>query len=182
MSARARDPSAALAQARRDLANFPTEIFADWLDEYVLRSGWPPKAPHETVPTDSWANLLVHKPVAYWQQVRWERQMITYDSYMFTESSRNIVSDLITLHVFGISNQMTHVSGGRETFDFHTRLMRTEKRFVSPPMLLKQGQRYELMDGCHRVSALLGILIRNPTDQAIPRAHNTWIASGPDIP
>jgi len=62
-----------VADVRKNLPNWPTEVIEPWLIEFANDPGmgWPPTEPYAD---HRWGRLLGKRPVSWWQDVAWTLQ------------------------------------------------------------------------------------------------------------
>lgn len=137
-------------KARRFFPNIPEEIFSLWLDDRIKANGWPPT-------TEIWRNVLRQKPIRFWKNLRWTKESLNLDITDFTPNSIELVRLIIDAAFKGYKNQISEYMGNESVKKlFHImRYLQDHKQIPNPIILFRSGQLYELVDGCHRISALV---------------------------
>ena len=74
----------AKAHAREVLSNMPEEVFTLWLDGQIQFNGWPPSG-------EKWDNILRHRDLSVWRQLRWKKEQLRLDKISLTPESATII-------------------------------------------------------------------------------------------
>lgn len=161
----------AFTDARLTFPNFPEEIFALWFDDRIRHNGWPPNGPE-------WAGFLCGRDVTTWQQVVWAKESVLIDPVALSTSAFECVKLIIEAALGGQDNVMArYIPDTKQRFS--SSLSFIQKNGVPPGivLLLAGVDGYDIIDGNHRIAALLANwgqarLVQSPTLKA-------WIASLP---
>jgi hypothetical protein len=161
----------ALADARRVFPNFPPELFTLWLDPCIRHHGWPPRG-------FAWDGFLFSLPLAFWQSVRWQEDsgLVLQPGQLGHKSAQ--LSRLITEAGSGQRNLLSqHMPDTGQRF--RTALAHVEREATTPgrPLLLVLPEGIEVIDGSHRVAALLAAQARQPLQA--PLRFTAWVGRPP---
>lgn len=159
----------ALADARRMFANFPPEVFTGWLDPCIRHHGWPPRG-------FEWQGFLFGLPLGFWQSVHWQQQSgIALRPEELGHKSAQL-SQLITEAAAGRRNLLSEHMPDTAT-RFRRALAHVTAHGTTPglPLLLVLPEGVEVIDGSHRIAALLAWQAGLPTSAPPPRL-SAWVA------
>jgi hypothetical protein len=140
-----------MKQIAKDLPNFPDDIILQWIGYFAESEGWPPPEPLK----GRWLSLLSNRNLDYWKSLSWKLETFNPLSLPFTESSQLNIQQIIAFHSAGEENEYSKFMGEESVFRFHQviQFLREEGGFPHPPILLKHSEKYEVIDGNHRISA-----------------------------
>jgi hypothetical protein len=162
-------------RAARDLPNFPPAVIRQWF-WHAEEAGWPPHLNVAGFPVGPWANVLGHRrPFAFWRTVTWAPARLNITLASLEPDSLQVVSRMVMAYNLGlpaIPNMTTSNYRARIT-NFLT-ILPTTRRLPHPPLLLRVGPGFEVLDGNHRLAALFhaqanGVLV--------DLLHETWVAA-----
>jgi hypothetical protein len=141
-----------LASIRASLPHWPDDLREYWLAPEAGRKGWPPHRGSD------WRYAIgPERDLAYLQRLSWTRvsQAITPDK--FTIQSRNILVGMFRGYYYRDPSEFTFTNfdGGRERFEGLTSFILEAGRFPWPPALERRPDGLVILDGFHRVLALL---------------------------
>ncbi|WP_422422356.1 hypothetical protein [Pseudomonas sp. GZD-222] len=172
------------------LPNFPPDIVYHWLLPFAQDIGWPPgpndlKFHKET----RWSGIL-RWPIQFWQAVQWELVKADTQTLKFSRESLNGFQDMVSGHAYGRQTLLTIFLGENSKKRFFTQVFSlfSNGTFEQPPVLLKKGEWLDVVDGTHRMSAMV-LVMSDPRWRRIheakypsaplSNAHNFWIGTPP---
>lgn len=161
----------AFADARSTFPNFPEEIFQIWFDDRIRHNGWPPNGPE-------WEGFLFGRNISSWQQVIWTKDSVALaPNHLSTTAFKSIV--LIADAALGNrANLMSkYIPDSKKRFTSSLCYIRENGAPPGTVLLLSGVDGYEIVDGNHRVAALLANW--SQTDQSKPVVIDAWVARHP---
>jgi hypothetical protein len=158
----------AFANARSTFPNFPEEIFRLWLDDRICHSGWPPNGPE-------WEGFLFGRCISRWQQVVWEKDSFAIAPDSLSSTAFTFIRLIVDAAVGDRENVMSmYIPDSKDRFN--SALSYVQKNGVLPGtvLLLEGADGYDIVDGNHRIAALLANW--SQTSQVQPPNVNAWVA------
>ncbi len=148
----------------------PDEVFEMWLEPIAEHYGWPFVKPDESKDGTKWAEVFGDHDLNYWVSVKWRFSEIAMTEKTFTDFTWFRLDSIINGCVEGIPTLFTGVAESKERFRACADFIRNNGRIPGPIIVLDKGNGIEIVDGNHRIAALLHI--------GIPRGYNVpvWIA------
>ena len=135
--------------SRTTFPKMPEEIFTLWLDARIKRKGWPPQG-------IVWQGYLCGKTIDFWQKLNWTKQEVFLSKELIGRLSWPVLTQLINGNVNGANNVvMAYVEDSRERFAKIMAYAQANHNIPGTIILLKTGQQYEIVDGNHRLAALI---------------------------
>ena len=165
--------------ARSQLPNFPEEIFVLWMDKLIDRSSWPPKRLEDDCPKDCWEKLLLCRSLSYWRSRSWEKKVVYFDSYVFQEMDWRRISDIIGANICGLDNPISRqIYNTKERFERIRSYVEANLKFPQPPIFLQvSDEKYELMDGHHRLAVFFYLFTKTEFKRKLDLFCEAWIAT-----
>jgi hypothetical protein len=162
--------------ARKEFRNIPEEMFLLWMDGLIKGNGWPPASP-------PWQATLRNKSLQYWKALSWREEIVDLKSFPLNKATKDIVSGLFKGFFENtptpISNYMGAQSKMRlqniETYIFEN------ARLPGKLIFLKDGSRYDVVDGCHRLTCLIAAHSGKFNIKTVDLRVSSWIGE-PDVP
>lgn len=138
-------------QIKADLPGWPEEVIRLWIDPIANSYGWPPPMPD----LGAWRYALGVKGLDFWNAVRWERvdRPLTFED--FCAGSRGSIHGLLNTYVLKVKNEYSNLENGQVRFDSAFAACVQLGKFPYPVILLQSTDGLELIDGNHRVAALV---------------------------
>lgn len=162
-------------QAERGLPNFPRPVIDLWF-EHVESAGWPPMLDASGRATGLWrSRIFGARPFAFWQSVRWTRGMLTLTPAVLEATTGQLVNNAVMSYTLGLPPMP-----GFTTNDFRARIgtfltvLQATRRLPHPPILLRVGPQFEVLDGTHRLAALF---VAQSTGVVADPTHEVWVAN-----
>ena len=173
-------PQQHLANIRNSLPDWPDDLREHWLSPEADRKGWPP---HQG---SDWRYAIgPERDLAYLQRLSWTRvsQEITPD--LFAVQSRDLLVGMFRGYYYRDPSEsaFAYFDGGRERFEGLTRFILESGRFPWSPALELRSDGLVILDGFHRILALLYLsgFFSTRDDDPVPTFHrysfDYWIAN-----
>jgi len=142
-----------LEQVAADLPNFPEDVISQWIGYYAETEGWPPPEPLD----GRWKDLLANRNLDYWRSLSWKLESFYPPSLELIENSSSLIQQIIGFHAKGESNNYSAYMGEEAKTRFHNLLyyLRVHGNLPCPAILIDHNNKYEVMDGNHRIAAYL---------------------------
>jgi hypothetical protein len=138
------------ADIKADLPNWPDQVIEDWLLHHANRGaeiGWPP--PND-VNFHPWGPIIGWRPLSWWKDVSWtlEEHEIGFDSLCNDSKQAAIrIADEI--------NKDEAQDNSDARFESAAKHLTSTGEFHTPLVVMKQGDGLSVLDGNHRVTALI---------------------------
>ena len=139
---------------RRDLPNFPDEILFSWLAPAAKERGWPPTILGDGLPDSRWRALFRNKPLSAWKGIGWEKRKVQISPNSLNESSISNISGIFEAAV--LLQQNCYSEGIRDLiprFENVIKFITTNGVLPVPPILIEEGEKFDVVDGNHRLAA-----------------------------
>lgn len=146
---------------RNFFPNMPDEVFTMWLKPIAVHYGWPFIKPDESKDGTKWAAVFGDYDLNYWVSVKWRLSEIAITEETFTDFTCFRLNSIIKGCVECIPTLFTGVSGSQERFRACADFIRNNGRIPCPIIVFDKGCGIEILDGNHRVAALLHVGIPN---------------------
>jgi len=148
------------------------------MDKFIDRSGWPPKVVKNDIPFDSWQKLFRGKSLTFWKDKKWEVRTISRNSYIFEHQEWNLLTDIIGANTLDLDNSVRRqIYNTRERFDRIRSYVEINLGLPQPPILLQVGEdKYQIMDGHHRLVVLFFLSANSEKRRALPVTYQAWVA------
>lgn len=145
----------ALASARATFPNFPPDVFSLWFDDRIKQSGWPPSGLE-------WEGFFLGRSVKSWQAYAWQRDTVQLRAQQFSTSALRTLMLIIEAGVYGRENWITaYIPNTVERFISSVNYIKTDGKVPGTLVLLRGADGYEVVEGNHRVAALLYLSVQN---------------------
>lgn len=155
--------------ARLYFNNYPEEIFTLWLDDRIKHKGWPPNG-------IEWEGFLFGRTPKYWKDIRWRKQKVKLRPNILGSRSQDLVEAVIETNVYGMRNSLSdYLPETKAKFSRIVKYVLTNHELPSTLVLLKVGDVFEIVDGCHRVSVLLSLRYILKEDNLISEDAEAWV-------
>ncbi len=161
------------SQARQFFPNMPEEIFTLWLNERIINNGWPPNR-------DIWKGTLRYHPLDFWKTLKWEKRKVKLDIDKFTESAKGIINGLIGAVYFNIHNAYSDPALNSKAKILRiTKYVKENKILPKPPILLQEGDLFEIVDGSHRLVVFFAAHSNQNTKFLLAETQPVWVGFAP---
>jgi hypothetical protein len=139
---------------KESLPNLPDDVISSWLVPIAEGGyGWPPTA----VGLGNWRYVLCRKSLDYWRKTIWKNEKVTLEEKELCPSSIVSVRGLIGTYVFNQINEYSNLENGPLRFQRLLEFIHENGTLPVPPVMKRQQNGLETLDGNHRVAALVYI-------------------------
>ena len=156
-------------EARKLFPKIPEEIFTLWLDERIETNGWP-------IERTFWKGALRSKPIPYWTELEWRKTSIKIDYSLLTVNSQKIIDGLFAANFEGEMNEYHEIVselGSQKRFKKIGEYIKKNGKLPNPLIFIYENGKYEIIDGCHRLTLFLLLKSLNTFQEA-------WVGTLPD--
>lgn len=131
---------------REVLPNFPDDVLEDWLIRHTKKLQWPPRG-------TSWDAILFGKPLEYWREVSWDLKIIDLSQVQLSDESNRFQCQMIDAFVYGSKNMFSRNPDSPKRYAVALKYFVQNGCFPKPICMLKDGDKYSVVDGNHRLAA-----------------------------
>lgn len=157
-------------EARGALTNCPEEVFTLWLDDRILMNGWPPSG-------TEWCGFLRGYSLEYWKNLKWVKRSTSLSYDLLSFASQEIVDSLLEANLYDRPNHISeYVPNSKKRYAMALKYIMEQRALPGPVILLNEGQSFEIVDGCHRISALVALQRSTTLQDRVPEEIQAWIA------
>lgn len=138
------------------LENVPAEIFDIWLDDFILRLGWPFMSVTDPVAGTGWAEVFGGSlSLADFASCSWSKLQIPFGEIALDQASERTI-DLMLASFVGTGNTLRagFFPDSRERFIFQLNHMKKTGSLIAPIVLTSSHAGRKCCDGYHRLCAL----------------------------
>jgi len=169
----------------KDLGQWPEDLRRHWLSREVETKGWPP------LPGSKWGYAIgAQRTLDYLQQMRWVRTTLSLQPDMIAPESLLVLIQMFRGYYYRdpAAGLFAGFDGGRERFEGLVKYLLSNSRFPWPPALERASDGLHILDGHHRVLALLYLAgyLKSRDDDQIPTykdySLDYWISNCPACP
>jgi hypothetical protein len=157
--------TSAVRQARTYFHLMPDDVFEQWLEDVVAERGWPAEDYASALPPE-WQAIFMNQPLRYWKNVTWTLQHLTFDEIPFDSLALEKAALIVRAANTGeqvfrapIENSAARLESCLDYLEENQTLPRPLVCIAAP-----DGQ-WHLVDGHHRVAALIGSLHPDELDE-----------------
>jgi hypothetical protein len=157
--------------SRAFFSRFPEEVFSLWLDDRIRSNGWPPSG-------IEWAGFLSGRSPEEWQGFSWTKRMVTLSPSDLSSTSLNIAVQMFEAHILQQGNLLSaYIPDSKTRFEGLRQFIAQNARLPAPLILLRSAGGYDVIDGNHRVAAMLSLGMTGGACAFFPQAFEAWIAA-----
>lgn len=140
-----------LHQIKRDLPDFPDDVIDVWLSTFVRRFGWPPEV------HPGWGSVLKGTGDSdFLRSLKdWKLIEIEIDPAKFHHKDKGILVGLYRTHVLGKNTVFSLMTDGPKRFQSIVEYMRQNGVFPRPVVLASNKGTLDILDGYHRITAMM---------------------------
>jgi len=145
-----------LHSARAMLENVPVEIFDIWLDDFILRLGWPFMSVTDPVTGTGWEEVFGGSlSLETFANLSWNRLQIPFSEIALDQASE-LTLDLMLASLVGDGKTLGagFFPRSRERFIFQLNHMKKTGSLLAPIVLTASHTGRKCCDGYHRLCAL----------------------------
>lgn len=157
--------------ARRDLASVPAEVFELWLDERISKHGWPPAGP-------AWEGALAGVGLDYLKSLRWVKEQLPLTPQDLGPRSLDRALRILDADVHGKRNQVANgIPDSARRFATMWEFIQSHGKLPAPLVLVSTFEGYEVVEGNHRVAAMLWCAAQKGTEGFFPGQVEAWVGA-----
>lgn len=134
-------------QLKAQLPNCPDEVIQTWLAPLAAVYGWPPAI------FGPWSHILLQRPLQFYQTLAWQKVAVVLNAFNLTPKANAAVSGLIDHNVHGVVNAYADIANTGNRFSSLCDYIRAHGTLPVPPVVLREGFAYAILDGNHRIAA-----------------------------
>jgi len=160
-----------LDQARRDLPHIPQEVFELWLDERIRAHGWPPLG-------DAWERTLAGLSVDHLRSLRWVKDYVALRPADLAPRSLEHAVRILDADIHGRQNAETAaIPDSARRFAAIWEFISSAARLPAPLVLVSTFDGYEVVEGNHRIAAMLWAAAQRGREGFFPNPVEAWIGA-----
>jgi len=163
-------------QARMLFPSMPEEIFNLWFDDRINVNGWPPHG-------GLWRGALCRRPIGFWKELEWTKKTLHLQFNKFTQFSKTIITSLILAYFLGAPNSLSLDLGdaSKHRLQDIRSCLEANGIFPNPIILLQEGDRFEIADGCHRLAVFSYLRHYTVPNHPLQEAQLAWVGAPPEM-
>ena len=163
----------AFCEARDFFSDMPEEVFILWLDVRIRTNGWPPSGVE-------WQGFLFGHTIQFWQNLTWSRERVFISESRLAEKSAALVDQVIEANLLECFNKIAqYVPDTKQRFASIVDYIKVNRDLPKPIVLLDVCGRFEVIDGCHRISAYTALRKIPEGAALLPETIDAWVARPP---
>jgi hypothetical protein len=135
----------------------PCQVCELWLDPIVERYGWPFQSVDETTHGTEWRWVLPRMNLRQLAEFEWKREDVDFATKPLCQESLRTIRGLYQQHVLGLDTLFTSVAATQERFRACAEFILEHHTLPQPVILRDLGDSFELLDGNHRITAMLSV-------------------------
>ncbi|MCG7895322.1 MAG: hypothetical protein JAZ12_12795 [Candidatus Thiodiazotropha taylori] len=152
---------------REFFPRMPEEVFDMWLNPFIKNIGWPFKSRHEDISRTRWKYLLgIDRTLNDWVLCNWRLEEINISEKKLSPGSANMIQSIITHCTTGVLTETANLENTNERFRSCVEFIVAHSRIPLPIVAIINKRQFKVIDGHHRVAALVHIGI--PQNYKIP--------------
>ncbi|HET6407439.1 MAG TPA: hypothetical protein VFG14_06125 [Chthoniobacteraceae bacterium] len=141
----------------RFFPNIPSELLELWLSPIAFEYGWPFRSLDDSMQGTKWRYIFPKMTLRELSELVWIEERIDLASKPFTQGSLDAVKGLIQQHVLGLDTLYGNIANTQERFRACAAFIREHGDLPAPIAVVDTGTAYDLLDGNHRLAALLHV-------------------------
>lgn len=144
------------------LPNVPNEVFDDFILPFIDDIGWPFSNINDSIHKTDWWRLLGGLSLEEFSVLVWQRHSFFINENTFHPESNSDINRLVRYHVDGFRTSLIgNISKTYERFRWHVSYIERARRFCAPIVTIVTFNGLRLLDGAHRIAALLSLELYN---------------------
>ena len=160
-----------LAQARQDLPSVPEEVFQLWLDECIHAHGWPPVG-------SAWERSLAGISLEYLQSLRWVKDYVALNPADLGPRSLDRAVRILDANVHGKENEVIgSIADSPKRFASIWEFINSNSTLPVPLVMVSTLEGYEVVEGHHRIAAMLWTGAQKRKEGFFPGQVQAWIGA-----
>jgi hypothetical protein len=146
------------------------KVFDMWLAPFIQEIGWSFTELSDDLSGTRWNVLLGGIRLYIWHQVIWSRLDVEFTKIEFNPFTAVAIKSIIDHCVHNLSTGTANLQNTKERFRVCTEFVRAHQTIPKPIVGIARKSQLEVLDGNHRIAALLSVGV--PKDYKLP----IWIA------
>jgi hypothetical protein len=142
---------------REFFPHMPDEVFEMWLAPFIQQIGWPFTKITDDLSGTRWSILLKDIPLHVWNQLIWSRVDVEFSKINFAAFNKLAFEDIIGHCVHGRSTATANLPNTKERFRACAEFIRVHQTIPKPIAVMSRNNKIEVIDGIHRIAALLHV-------------------------
>jgi len=136
-----------VADIVKDLPDWPEDVIEQWLHYFANEPdcGWPPPEP---LGDHRWCGLLGGRPLSWWKNVTWKKEVLKCELASLSPKARVDVADIVAQMNNGTADASTKKRVAQPWI-----YLRDNAIFPRPLVTMKIPGGISLLDGSHRMAA-----------------------------
>lgn len=145
------------------MVNMPDAVFNLWFRDLLEKDGskesWPFVRASQRTFSTRWHQCLNGHSIQAIRNMRWQKRQIPATLSVFTVAFQNRLRRIIEAYAHKLCAPCTNVMDKKRHGSFWRALDHAERVgcLHAPAVLIQQAEGYQIMDGCHRIAALLSL-------------------------
>jgi hypothetical protein len=163
----------ALAHSRMTFPSFPEEVFSLWFEDRIRSNGWPPCGVE-------WWGFLFGESITFWQNLHWEERTMTLGMADLAPRSLALAVQIVEAGIGRKNLMANYIPNTAERFLSCVQFIRDNNSVPGKILLLASHGGYEVIDGNHRIAALLAVQSQfSARSMLVPL--QAWLALPPEL-
>jgi hypothetical protein len=135
----------------------PDEVFEMWLEPFIQQFGWPFTKITDDLSGTGWSILLRDNSLHDWNQLIWSRLDVEFTKIDFAIETREVIQSIIGHCVHGLPTRTANPQNTKERFTACTEFVRLHNTIPKPILVISRNNKIKVIDGNHRIAALLHV-------------------------
>lgn len=146
---------------REFFPNMPDEMFDMWLAPFIEKIGWPFTDVNADLSGTRWDIFLGEIPLCVWNQLVWSRLDLEFTKLDFDIFTKLAIESVIDHCVHDRSTGTENLQNTKERFSACAEFVRVHQTIPKPIVAIYENNKIKVMDGYHRIAALLHVGVPN---------------------
>jgi hypothetical protein len=135
----------------------PDEVFEMWLEPFIQQIGWPFTKITDDLSGTRWSIILGDNSLHDWNQLIWSRLDVEFTKIDFAIETREVIQSIIGHCVHGLPTRTANLPNTKQRFRACTEFVRLHSTIPKPILVISRNNKIKVIDGNHRIAALLHI-------------------------
>jgi hypothetical protein len=149
----------------------PQEVFGLWIAPHISVYGWPFVSVKDSLSGTSWQSFFLGRSLEHWANLDWQLSSITPSETVLFADTIWRIEGIVGYCAYGRRTSQSNIHETEKRFLACASFIKEHRKFPCPIVGIARPDCIELIDGHHRMAALL--YLGGPKGTPIP----TWIAS-----
>lgn len=152
----------------------PDEVRELWLEPIAETEGWPFQSVDDPTHGTGWRWVLPRMTLRQLADFDWKLEEVDFSAKPLCQDSLGTIKGLCYQHVLGRATLFANVARTKERFRACASFIARHRAMPRPIILRDLGDSFALLDGNHRVAAMLAVGLQEAFH--VP----AWIATAPE--